>query len=92
MVQFPSINLFCWISSIFVGFFKSSRFFVSLYKARPDTVLEVQQAMYSRTPSLRFIWWKSFLCHTLRKTLNEVYDSHNGKLLLWLQHYNHSSI
>ena len=26
MVQFLSINLFCWISSIFVGFFKSSCF------------------------------------------------------------------
>jgi hypothetical protein len=30
MVQFMSINYFSWISSIFVGFFKSSRFFVSL--------------------------------------------------------------
>ena len=30
MVQFLSINFFSWISSIFVGFFKSSRFFVSL--------------------------------------------------------------
>ena len=30
MVQFLSINFFCWISSIFVGFFKSSHFFVSL--------------------------------------------------------------
>ena len=29
MVQFQSINFFSWISSIFVGFFKSSRFFVS---------------------------------------------------------------
>ena len=29
MVQFLSINFFSWISSIFVGFFKSSRFFVS---------------------------------------------------------------
>jgi hypothetical protein len=27
MVQFLSINFFSWISSIFVGFFKSSRFF-----------------------------------------------------------------
>ena len=33
MVQFLSINFFSWISSIFVGFFKSSRFFcVTLYK------------------------------------------------------------
>ena len=32
MVQFLSINFFSWISSIFVGFFKSSRFFcVTLY-------------------------------------------------------------
>ena len=28
MVQFLSINFFCWISSIFVGLFKSSRFFL----------------------------------------------------------------
>ena len=32
MVQFLSIYFFPWISSIFVGFFKSSRFFgVTLY-------------------------------------------------------------
>ena len=30
MVQFLSINFFTWISSIFVGFLKSSSFFVSL--------------------------------------------------------------
>jgi len=30
MVQFLPIIFFSWISSIFVGFFKSSRFFVSL--------------------------------------------------------------
>ena len=29
MVQFLSVNFFSWISSIFVGFFKSSHFFVS---------------------------------------------------------------
>ena len=29
MVQFLSINFFCWISSIFFFFFKSSRFFGS---------------------------------------------------------------
>ena len=32
MVQFLSIKFFCWISLIFVGFFKSSRSFcVTLY-------------------------------------------------------------
>jgi hypothetical protein len=31
MVQFLSIKLFCWISTIFVGFFKSSLFCVTLY-------------------------------------------------------------
>ena len=40
MVQFLSINFFSWISSIFVGFFKSSRFFgVTLYKAAVLDVL-----------------------------------------------------
>ena len=35
MVQFLSIHFFSWISSIFVGFFKSSRFFcVTLYFRR----------------------------------------------------------
>jgi hypothetical protein len=31
MVQFLSIKFFCWISTIFVEFFKSSRFRVTLY-------------------------------------------------------------
>ena len=35
MVQFLSIHFFSWISSIFVGFFKSSRFFcVILYNMK----------------------------------------------------------
>ena len=35
MVQYLSINFFSWISSIFVGFFKSSRFFcVTLYMTK----------------------------------------------------------
>ena len=38
MVQFLSINFFSWISSIFVGFFKSSRFFcVTLYNTITQT-------------------------------------------------------
>ena len=37
MVQFLSINFFSWISSIFVGFFKSYRFFVSLCTSSPLT-------------------------------------------------------
>ena len=38
MVQFLSINFCCWISSIFVGFFKSSRFFcVSLCNLKTVT-------------------------------------------------------
>ena len=37
MVQFLTINFFSWISSIFVGFFKSSRFFcVTLYNRLPE--------------------------------------------------------
>ena len=37
MVQFLSINFFSWISSIFVGVFKSSRFFVSTCITLPST-------------------------------------------------------
>jgi len=40
MVQFLSINFFSWISSIFIGFFKSSRFFVSLC-TYPETCLNL---------------------------------------------------
>ena len=36
MVQFLSIIFFSWISSIFVGVFKSSRFFVSLFITKLD--------------------------------------------------------
>ena len=42
MVQFLLINFFSWISSIFVGFFKSSRFFcVALYIT--DTFMRTSQ-------------------------------------------------
>ena len=52
MVQFLSINFFSWIFSIFVGFFKSSRFFVSLYipavlwKAKFKVVYYTQYSSY----------------------------------------------
>ena len=38
MVQFLSINFFSSISSIFVGFFKSSRYFVSLCMSRNSSI------------------------------------------------------
>ena len=38
MVQFLSIKFFSSISSIFVGFFKSSRFFVSLCTISGDGI------------------------------------------------------
>ena len=42
MVQFLSIIFFSWISSIFVGFFKSSRFFcVILYYQNTHTFFPV---------------------------------------------------
>ena len=46
MVQFLSINFFSWISSIFVGFFKSSRFLVSLC-IRIRTQLLGEEAAFS---------------------------------------------
>ena len=55
MVQFLSINFFCWISSIFVGFFKSSRFFcVSLYIINLWAFIALVESVYCavRTDSL----------------------------------------
>ena len=49
MVQFLSIKFFCWISSIFVGFFKSSRFFVS-----PCTSGGAPLMVYSTTSKLAY--------------------------------------
>ena len=44
MVQFLSIKFFSWISSIFVGVFKSSRLFVSLCICHSDSMTACQQA------------------------------------------------
>ena len=67
MVQFLSINFFSWICSIFVGFFKSSHFFVSPYTSL-NTTLSVgdnQQhvsAMYSHLQAeYRFIIGKMYI-------------------------------
>ena len=48
MVQFLSINFFSWISSIFVGVFKSSRFFVSLciIGARCNREVQLDQLLF----------------------------------------------
>ena len=59
MVQFLSINFFCWISSIFVRFFKSSRFFVSpcimyIRAARHDLLTHVFVCCHSMSFSSRF--------------------------------------
>jgi len=43
MVQVLSIIFFSWISSIFVGFFKSSRFFVSLCTICPHRLTVLSQ-------------------------------------------------
>jgi len=42
MVQFLSIIFFSWISSVFVGFFKSSLFFVTPYKCARSKALNAQ--------------------------------------------------
>jgi len=41
MVQFLSINCFSWISSIFVAFFKSSRFFCIILYLLTSLLLEM---------------------------------------------------
>ena len=47
MVQFQTLNFFSWISSIFVGFFKSSRFFLchSVYKQKSFSAELVPDAL-----------------------------------------------
>jgi len=55
MVQLLSINFFSWISSIFVGFFKSSRFFVSLCTWKP------QDDVYEISASFSYL---IYLCHS----------------------------
>ena len=46
MVQFLSINFFSWISSIFVGFFKSSRFFcITLYNVNEPHVTQKESTV-----------------------------------------------
>ena len=50
MVQFLSINFFSWISSIFVGFFKSSRFLChSVYQSSPTSSLVLRVYQTCRT-------------------------------------------
>ena len=61
MVQFLSINYFSWISSVFVGFFKSSRFFVSLCRTVHRTVQE-HTGKCSMLPFLE--WSRSFQLRT----------------------------
>ena len=68
MVQFLSINFISWISSIFIRFFKSSRFFVSLciyfffvcffvsfYSWQGDTTMATPE-------NSRPLWEKTFHC------------------------------
>ena len=49
MVQFLSIIFFYWISSIFVGFFKISRFFVSPCTATTTNEVVAQYYVVMRT-------------------------------------------
>ena len=64
MVQFLSINFFSWISSIFVGFFKSFHFFVSssTFAVLCDSLLCSEQSMpagqisQTRTGSGVYCW------------------------------------
>ena len=49
MVQFLSIHFFSWISSIFVGFFKSSHFFVSLCTTTTTTTTTAETQLQEQT-------------------------------------------
>ena len=56
MFQFLSINFFSWISSIFVGFFKSSRFFVS-----PCTTDIYKNNTNIEKDTNKIIWYKRLI-------------------------------
>ena len=68
MVQFLSIIFFFWMYSIFVGFFKSSRFFyVTLYKERAAFYVQAV-VFYERKFSIIFA-----ACHA-RGTFDSVHS------------------
>ena len=76
MVQFLSINFFSWISSIFVGFFKSSRFFcVTLYY--------VSHSLYSPWKMLDTVslWSQARIAHNKLFTRRRIYFGETGWLL-----------
>ena len=70
MVQFLSVHFFSWISSIFVGFFKSSSFFVS-----PCIYLQHSQQMFQVTSSsLQPAHHQTYaLCRTSKNLHNSPY-------------------
>ena len=74
MVQFLSVIFFSWISSIFVGFFKSSRFFVSscMFQTQKDNGTWLQRVY---TCSSSFLGWQNALFMTNTKHLLNTFDS-----------------
>ena len=71
MVQFLSIIFFSWISSIFVGFFKSSRFFVS-----PCSV-SCRKARTLRDEIRSWLTYSTYRSLAEKKK-NNVYQLHNN--------------
>jgi len=67
MVQFLSIIFFSWISSIFVGVFKISRFFVSpcIYSCNGLTVSHSFLKIFSHKYYLYILLFKFFKVYTL---------------------------
>ena len=82
MVQFPSINFFSWISSIFVGFFKSSRFFVS-----PRTFKQAMKACKIVVPKSSRIIIRVFLVPFFKE---QVTNSRNIIHTMFQSNTNHS--
>ena len=79
MVQFLSINFFSWISSIFVGFFKSSRFLchpvpMVFYKFCNNFVVRV--FVFSTLYLLRKGWVSSCLLDCEIGTVTNTFTQH----------------
>ena len=97
MVQFLSINFFSWLSSIFVGFFKSSRFFVSpctsIKRILPATGKNSLLVHFAHLQSITFpqteehqSYYGVCLCLTCRLLHWECFLTFKMRCLCWKGH------
>ena len=96
MVQFLSIIFFSWISSIFVGFFKSSRFFVSPCIKNPRHKFNTKKTgirIRSIQHYQNFIWLSLYYsnCVSVYEQFCMIYNACNPSAKLHGFQHKHSS-